>query len=277
MKVAILGSNVEALLAAYTAKLLNCNVKIFTTNNTSPKPNPNRTNNFTTESLDSSIFDNLCDKPSKVHLFKAEPENIVKKSNLADLVFANLPCFSTNQESFDAWNLDYIESRLFTETFDDVVLCNVMNEALVEDIRNSGSDIIISTVPLSEICKNPAHSFPLLTTTGTFRDWGFEIDPLNDFPYIYWNGKISGSSWFRVSYTFGRIFTEYPSTIRPPYIRSDELFPVEYPNNTTCNCNPDILRIGNWGNWSSGYCDRSLLKIYNKIRQAIRTFNGGLN
>jgi len=275
MKVAILGSNVEALLAAYTAKLLNCNVKIFTTNDTFPKLN--RASNFTPEPLNSFIPGNLCDKPDVIYLFKTEPENIVKKALLAEFVFTDLPYFSTDNPHFLGWNLSHITSRLFTETFGDVVLCNVMNEALVEDIRNSGSDIIISTVPLSEICKNPAHSFPLLTTTGTFRDWGFEIDPLNDFPYIYWNGKISGSSWFRVSYTFGRIFTEYPSTIRPPYIRSDELFPVEYPNNTTCNCNPDILRIGNWGNWSSGYCDRSLLKIYNKIRQAIRTFNGGLN
>ena len=273
MKVAILGSNVEALLAAYTAKLFNCNVKIFTTNDTFPKLN--RASNFTPEPLNSFIPGNLCDKPDVIYLFKTEPENIVKKALLAEFVFTDLPYFSTDNPHFLGWNLSHITSRLFTETFGDVVLCNVMNEALVEDIRNSGSDIIISTVPLSEICKNPAHSFPLLTTVGSFKDWGYEIDSGLEDSFICWNG--GNPSWFRVSHTFGRVFTEFPSTIKPPYISKEELFPVEYPNNTTCNCNPDILRIGNWGNWSSDYCDRSLLKIYNKIRQAIQTFNGGLN
>lgn len=274
MKVAILGSNLEGLLAAYTAKQFNCNVKIFTTNDNFPKLN--RTNNFTTEPLNSIIPGSLCEKSETIYLFKTEPENVFKKASLAKFVFEDRPCFSMNDLRFEGWNLSPITLRLFTETFDDVVLCNVMNAELANDIRNSGADVIISTVPLSEICKNPAHSFPLLTTTGTFRDWGYKIDSRLENPFICWNGN-DNTSWFRVSHTFGKLFTEYPSTIRPPYIPKDQLFPVEYPNNTTCNCNPDILRVGNWGNWSSSYSDLSLIGIYNQVKQAIYLFNGGLS
>lgn len=110
-----------------------------------------------------------------------------------------------------------------------------------EDFR-----MILSTVPLPAICQNPNHAFAAQEV------WIADHCVLNNLPdntVIYDGTPHRG--WYRASRLFGTGGTEYSAaslSSRPPVQTRQFRKPIR----TTCDCWPNVVRLGRFGEWKKG-------------------------
>lgn len=100
--------------------------------------------------------------------------------------------------------------------------------------------MVISSIPLRHICKNPEHVF------NGARVWIAPYAAL-DLPdnTIHYDGTLA-QSWYRCSRIFGEEGTE--SSVEIPGAEWEGIKPTGH----TCDCHPEVVKVGRFGQWKKG-------------------------
>lgn len=125
-----------------------------------------------------------------------------------------------------------------------------INEAIVSpewlDEHANEFYLVISSVPAPALCRSPdVHRF-------TYQEVWIDSKPALFLPEdtVQYNGDRE-PSWYRASNLGGTAGgTEWSSLGPKPPIPNLRL--VKKPLRTTCDCFPDILRVGRYGTWTKG-------------------------
>jgi hypothetical protein len=115
--------------------------------------------------------------------------------------------------------------------------------------------IVISSIPPSNYCENPSHEFPQ-RPIWSIPDADSHIGE-NEIRYDGTVGTVGGR--YRSSRLFGHASTEYAEPV-PSATEGFKVLP------TTCDCQPDILRVGRFGEWMPGVLvDHAFSKTWNVL------------
>lgn len=141
-----------------------------------------------------------------------------------------------------AWNLIKAYEELW-KLYSSAINEAVVDSVWLESMRNE-FDLIISSIPLQAICSLQAgHKF--LTQTVMIHPTNIMHLPDNTIVY----DGTRDRSWYRQSFLFGVGGTEYPNGTRPPV---KPLINAVKPISNTCDCFPDVLKVGRYGRWKKG-------------------------
>jgi hypothetical protein len=150
-----------------------------------------------------------------------------------------------------AWNLRAAYEKLW-DIYEPLITSWELNAEEVEVLLESAQfSRVISTVPLSAICRSEAG---IIHEVHTFTSARILIanKALMDVPdnTIAYDGT-KDHSWYRVSKIFGTGSTEWATTGTPPPI--PELVIVRKPIRNNCDCWPEITKLGRFGAWDKRY------------------------
>lgn len=126
------------------------------------------------------------------------------------------------------------------------------------DTMSGEYDLVISSIPAWLLCRNAEHSFESTTVWATEglkrpREMGFHDSDghtLRDNLVV-----CSGDSddwWYRQSRIHGWENTEFPQDRKPVAPQGVRVHQVTKPVRTSCDCHPDIVRVGRYGQWKKG-------------------------
>lgn len=122
--------------------------------------------------------------------------------------------------------------------------------ALRSALEESKPDLCVSTVPAPILCSK-GHTFRgsrVWSTDTAFRS-------LSDNTVVC-NGD-DAPSWYRTSNIQGWENTEWPERVKPPVT---PLWEVMKPLDNNCDCFPDVVRAGRYGNWTKGVLSHEVQK-----------------
>jgi len=130
------------------------------------------------------------------------------------------------------WNLQAAYDRLWVEYHLEIREKEVDIPTLYQ--IQLDYDLVISSIPLVAICDDPAHEF-------TRQDVWIYPDATCEDDTIMYSG-IRREPWYRQSVIFGTSSTEYPS-------EKEGAIKVQKPLDTTCDCWPEVTKVGRYGTW----------------------------
>lgn len=237
MKVCVLGCGPAGLLSAYAAESRGHNVVIISKKEKSKIPG--------------AVF---LHEPIPT-LTAPEPEGVVKfikhgtKQGYAKKVYGSryAECswdlFPEGERP--AWSMFNLYNKLWSRY--ETRIRNKMVDYLSVRAYLSVSDVVISTIPVSWICMDNAHSF---NNQGIFI-LNKAIDKSENI--IVYNGDEQ-DSWYRTSNIFGSESTESTERFSNDIVRQlgAEVSIGYKPINTDCDCLPQVHRVGRFGRWEKG-------------------------
>lgn len=150
------------------------------------------------------------------------------------------------------WDLGVAYEKLWLRYADRIVPQEITSES-VRDLVDSFPHII-NTIPAKVLCVGE-HSFPSRPT------WTIDQFTFHDSrdPLIVYDGHV-GSGWQRVrsSRIFGKVSTEFAQP--PGTLNARQGIKVQA---TNCDCWPEIVRAGRWGEWRPGVLvDHAFKKVW---------------
>lgn len=170
---------------------------------------------------------------------------------------ANLPGTTSFTEFDDnpvrpAWDLRAMYRRLWSLYENRVIDVGALTPSGLNEIVDSGDfDLVVSTIPLKALCwtgqpiEEPVfHWFHEQKVLVSPKPLHGEADNV-----IVYDGTDE-RSWYRSSRVFGEGGTEWSTHVaRPPL---PGLAEVSKPIRTNCDCWPDVIKLGRYGQWSKG-------------------------
>jgi hypothetical protein len=154
------------------------------------------------------------------------------------------------REYMDGWPVRPMYNRLW-DMYSDMIVGMMITPDDIPVMRRH-HEVVINTIPAQAICTNLSeHRFPRQEIWLADRHPGFE-PPDNSMTY---NGFM-GIEWYRASKLFGVATFEYAT--RPHWYTdypSDE--GIQWSNgfkplDTNCDCQPEVHRVGRFGEWRKG-------------------------
>lgn len=154
-----------------------------------------------------------------------------------------------------AWDIRRTYDNLWAEYSDKVqdieeISGRWVNECVESDLFGK----VISTIPAPAICwpQDKVHFFNSqdiwalgdAPERGVFIPEGYRA-PANT---IVCNGEPI-PTWYRSARVFGYSTVEWPGRTRPPL---PNVAGVKKPLNTNCDCHPEVVRLGRFGQWQKG-------------------------
>lgn len=166
----------------------------------------------------------------------------------------NKPGFVSINNVYDgqeqpAWNLVGIYDTLWDAFGGSLTVQEVSPEWL--DKAQDDFSLIVSSVPLPALCRSHAG----LTTDVTHRFDSVNVTLLDKCVEHVPDGVVlyegtQDRSWYRSANLFGAPSTEWGEGVKN--LPFPGTFPATKPLRTTCNCYPDIVRVGRYGTWTKG-------------------------
>jgi hypothetical protein len=152
------------------------------------------------------------------------------------------------------WEMQSVYNRLWDRWEKRIIPANfsIHTVPLHEWAHAHGANVVISTVPLPQICKNPAHSFPTRDIWITSKSSIVDGEPCPENCVVY-NGQ-PGDSWYRTSNLFGHESTEYSKPVDGS-VRGVKVV------GSNCDCVENfeqqsdgkaLVTAGRWGKWQRG-------------------------
>ncbi len=170
------------------------------------------------------------------------------------------PSADVSWDTFDAgvyyaWDLAAAYDKLW-DRFENKIIDVAIGPDDVVSCSESG-DLVFSTMPLHFLCKNSHHEFkqqPIWVRHGQTHD------PQTPSLMIY-NGMTAdglhglvGPLWYRYSLIRGYAAYEY-SRVEDTPVEEDFILKMSNgtkPLSNTCDCHPEIIRLGRFGKWQKG-------------------------
>lgn len=153
-------------------------------------------------------------------------------------------------EQQNAWNLSATYDRLWGIFDGRINEAGITPQWLEQLSADSNFDLILSTVPLVHICRARAgltqenHQFKVQNITIATEEYAHGLEP-NTIRYDGTNMR----SWYRTSLLFGHYGTEWSADVtQPPVPTIRDHKPIR----TTCDCWPNVVRLGRRGTWTKG-------------------------
>lgn len=141
----------------------------------------------------------------------------------------------------DAWNLIKTYEKLW-EAFGHHVNDQLIDDEWIKGMEEDFS-MIISSIPKFAICANPIHVF----TNSEIHIYNGLVEEFPDNTIVY--DGTEERSWGRSSLLFGNPGTEWGSEVKMPF--PDKAI-ARKPLMTTCDCHPEIVKVGRFGTWRKG-------------------------
>ena len=137
-----------------------------------------------------------------------------------------------------AWSMQDAYSVLWDRYEPMIMEAEVEPDMLDELEREFG--LAVSTIPAKCLCSNMAHAFPSVPIH--ILPW----TPIPEDNFVMYNGSGMGH-WYRTSRIFGHSSTESTQPFdEPGAMKGFKIL------NTNCDCRPNIVRAGRFGEWRSG-------------------------
>jgi hypothetical protein len=109
------------------------------------------------------------------------------------------------------------------------------------------ADIVISTIPAPLLCHNPMHTFRSEYVWSLGEESSESVfKPLMN--HVICNGE-DAPAWYRAANIQGHVTIEWPDRSKPPL---KDLHHVEKPISTTCDCHPEVYKMGRYGKHEKG-------------------------
>jgi hypothetical protein len=158
----------------------------------------------------------------------------------------------------DAWDIRETYDRMWDSVIQSPhrALWDVRDGDL-RAVYSFGADKIISTIPAVCLCHSPHlfHGHDIYAA-------GYPNPEAAVEDYVNCNGTVD-TAWYRVSHVFGHYTVEWPKT----GFHLPGAVPVSKPLYTNCDCHPEVLRVGRYGEWN-----KSVLvhQVYAKVTEALK-------
>lgn len=109
----------------------------------------------------------------------------------------------------------------------------------------------VSTIPAANLCYNSEHSFDSenVWAIGDAPERGIFCPVMEANPYEVICNASRDVGWYRNANVFGYRTAEWAGGRKPPF---EGIASVEKPLSTNCDCLPDVVRIGRYGEWRKG-------------------------
>lgn len=257
MKVAVLGCGPSGLVAAHAATVAGCNVTILSKTRKSEL--------FGAQYLHAPI-PGMTDKPPVEVVVQLAGTHDQYRDKVYGHRAPDVASVSTEDlpHPHSAWDIRNTYDNLWDAYVDDIVDYNINGD--IVGLLAARYDVVISTIPAKAFCHAVStHAFigqaiyalGDAPERGLFvRDWVpmEEMEhPRMEHPrsvknFIHCNGKAV-PSWYRMARVFNRTTVEWPSNVDVPF---DVATTVTKPISTDCDCNPEIFRMGRYGQWKKG-------------------------
>lgn len=154
-------------------------------------------------------------------------------------------------ETHLGWDIREAYDTLWDIYKDTILPWEASPSGLREVIQRSAPDIVVSTIPAPLLCSQ-GHQFRASKVWSTDKCWLPEYED----NYVLCNGHDS-PAWYRASRIQGWENTEWPADKKPPVT---PLWEVVKPLDNNCDCFPDVVRAGRYGNWKKGVLSHEVQK-----------------
>jgi hypothetical protein len=174
---------------------------------------------------------------------------------------ANAPCsWRAFGEEVPIWSMQRTYEELWARYHG---LIKFVELSLYElSVAEDRHKVIISTIPAPALCYKPSmHRFTSASVKVT--DSAQDRVPANG---IVLNG-IYEDLWYRSSDIMGYTSTEWPGQLPPYQLPGNPHYTeVRKPLTTNCDCRPEIIRAGRFGEWRKGVL---VHHAYDKAKEAL--------
>jgi hypothetical protein len=179
----------------------------------------------------------------------------------------------TLTKSHRAWDIREAYYRAYAK-FENWIIDTRINgpQDLLDGIellqQQGGSfDLLINTIPMTMLCRDQdRHVFKSedAYAIGDAPERGIECPITVPPDTVICNGEPS-PAWYRAANVFGYRTVEWPSRRKPPF---ENVSLITKPLSTTCDCWPEMLRLGRYGKWTKGVLSHEAYwETINKIRE----------
>jgi hypothetical protein len=170
-----------------------------------------------------------------------------------------------------AWSLSAAYDELWKLYSPDIVDGEIDPDFVHEIV--GGFDLVISTVPLPEICEDPdTHNF----SKATIRIVEAHPEFVEGDDNIVTYSGVQSVPWYRHSVLFGHEFWEFPYGAKIPerFLEAEHEFLIKTgikPTVNNCTCHPNVLRAGRFGKWQKGVLTHHAgLEAYHAVHKLLQ-------
>jgi hypothetical protein len=239
--IAILGSGPAGLLAAHAIGLTGHPIAIVS------KQEKSRIGGA--QFLHMAIPELTAEAPDATVTFRVEGTEEMYRHK----VYGSLPVPFTSIEGLvdghvqPAWHMQAAYDRLWQEFGDSLNEDRVTPEWLDENMGNFAA--IVSTIPRTAICRSLSGDAPVNHEfySQKVRIANECMRPSLPENTVLYNGTRD-VSWYRTSQLFGHGGTEWGNGLNPIL----ETVEVSKPVRCTCDCYPEVIKVGRFGKWKKG-------------------------
>lgn len=253
--VAILGAGPAGLLAAHAVALAGRLPVIFSAPNSEGRDlaelyKPMRSKIGAATYLHAPIPDLTTGKPDDQIRF----EKIGTAAGYAKKVYGDR-LHETSWDRFEgshpAWALQPVYDELWARYFEQITPINIDAPMVAEFVDSF--PLVISTIPPSAYCQEKAHEFP--SRPIWVIDRALESVPPQT---ILYDGRVGAvGDRYRSSRVFGHESTEFAQEVPGAH-------PGIKVQSTNCDCFPEVVRAGRWGEWKPGVLvHHAFQKVFN--------------
>lgn len=249
MKIAIWGAGPAGMLVAHAAKRAGHDFLMYSNHGPSKL--------YGAQYLHSEIPGVMAEGRMLEHQFRGTIEGYRTKVYDATEVTSVSPEQFTGHQM--AWNIREAYEALMLKYYNRVMCMDINRNDLMGlgggwpmHRWNAEFDMVVSTIPRDRLCVNPDHKFTSakIFALGEAPELGMysPIQPDSDMMLIC--SGDAADSWYRLSRIFGRTTVEWPGLRKKPPIKG--VVEVNKPVDTTCDCWPEVHRMGRFGEWKKG-------------------------
>lgn len=152
----------------------------------------------------------------------------------------------TLEENHQAWDIRLAYNQLW-DRYRNLIRAENVTPSWMMD--NAMLRPMISSIPMPSICfGNHVFTHADIFSAGEAPELGVWIPAIQDIPEdtVVCNG-LAEPSWYRASRIFGRGTIEWPYLTEHGYGAK-----VSKPITNSCDCWPNVLRVGRYGKWEKG-------------------------
>lgn len=152
-----------------------------------------------------------------------------------------------------AWNVRQAYDWLWTRYHDLIIHTELSPAGMAETFQYFGPDLTLSTVPAPLLCQRGGeHVFSHVRcwAIGDAPEEGQSVPFSTEQPDTILCDGTEEHGYYRVSNVFGRTTIEWPGRGRRPPLEGVVAF--DKPLSTTCDCWPQVQRLGRYGRWKKG-------------------------